>query len=474
MRKEQATAAAATKRGSDLSYAHYIAKFDRLAAGYFPPPGTWTPVDEALYGPPDPFRVPYALALEMQFRALRFSLERHYRLNKFYHKFCHERGFAPEQAGTVADLERIPLLPDTFFKEYPAGREFALWLGNIVSGELPRVVIGRDDPDCDDVVRAFNAAGMAVTFSSGTSGRHTFIPRDSRTFLAAEYIMAKSVVAMTYPLWERNWHEYLLMPDPRRTSLFAGRACAIFFDVIGDVRVAIDREVTTRLIRLAMAGQGGLRGRIVKHVARRRWERMIADIIQWLEHHERDGGKVMFFGAPFILLQVLERLEGAGRRFAFGERGWVGTAGGWKAFAGSRIPLADFRARVEQVLGIPQKHCLDMYAMVESNACLLHCPEGHYLHVPHQFFRPMVLGPNDRPLPYGKWGRFAFLDAAALSYPGFIKTGDRVRLLAHCPVCDRPGPVLDPEVDRFSDAGVRGCAEELRHLAAADLGRAEA
>lgn len=471
MHKEQATPRGGTKRAAELSYAHYIAKFDRLAASYIPAIATWTPVDEALYGPPDPFRVPYAQALEMQFRAVRFSLERHYRLNKIYHKFCHERGFAPEQVKSVEDLERIPLLPDTFFKDYPAGREFPLWLGNIISGELPKVVIRRKNAGCDDVIRAFNEAGMAVMFSSGTSGRHTFIPRDRRTFLGAEYMMAKSVVAMTYPHWDRNWHEYLLMPDPRRTSLFAGRACAVFFDVIGDVRVAVDREVTTELIRLAMAGQGGVKGRIVRYAARRRWEKMLADIMDWLEHHEQGGDKVMFFGAPFILLQVLERLQQKGRRFAFGERGWVGTAGGWKAFEGARIPLADFRARVEQVLGIPQQHCLDMYAMVESNACMLQCPEGHYLHVPHQFFRPLVLGSDGRPLPCGKWGRFAFLDAAALSYPGFIMTGDRVRLLERCPTCDRPGPVLDPEVNRFSDAGVRGCSEELRRLIAADLGK---
>ncbi|MCU0235736.1 MAG: hypothetical protein MUC72_01465 [Acidobacteria bacterium] len=473
MHDEQASAPGATDRSRDLSYAHYIAKFDRLAAGYIPAPGTWTPVDDALYGPPDPFRVPYAQALEMQLRAVRFALERHYHQSRIYHKLCRERGFAPEQVRSVADLDRVPLLPDTFFKDYPEGREFALWLGNIVSGELPRVVIQRSNPSADDVVQAFNEAGMAVTFSSGTSGRHTFIPRDRRTFLAAEYIMAKSVVAMTYPHWQRDWHGYLLMPDPRRTSLFAGRACAVFFDVIGDVRVAVDREVTTEVIRLAMAGQGGIKGRIARHVARRRWQRMITDIIRWLELHERDGGKVMFFGAPFILQRVLERLRRQGRRFAFGERGWVGSAGGWKTFEGERIPLADFRAQVEQVLGIPQKHCLDMYAMVESNACMLQCPEGHCLHVPHPFFRPLVLGDDGRPLPWGKWGRFAFLDAAALSYPGFIMTGDRVRLLERCPTCDRPGPVLDPEVNRFGDAGVRGCAEELRRLVAADLGNME-
>ena len=69
---------------------------------------------------------------------------------------------------------------------------------------------------------------------------------------------------------------------------------------------------------------------------------------------------------------------------------------------------------------------------------------------------------------YGEYGRFAFLDATAYSYPGFIITGDRVRMLEHCPVCDRPGPVLEPEVKRVKGEEVRGCAEEVRRMLSID------
>jgi len=440
---------------------------------YIPPKSAWTPVDEALYGPPDPFRVPWPEAREMQLAALRHQFAHHYARNRVYRNFCLERGFAPEHIRSAADLDRIPLIPDTFFKDHPEGRDFALWLGNIFSGDLPRIVIRQKDPTPDQVLGAFNDSGLAVMFSSGTSGRHTFIPRDRRTFDRAEYAIAKAVVAMAYPLWGSGWHEYLLLPDPRRTSLFAGRACAVFFDLIDDVRVAVDREVSSELVGMTMGGRDGVKGRIMKYFARRESKKMIAAIIRWLELRESDNGKILFFGAPFILALVMERLRKTGRRFNFGERGWVGTAGGWKAFEGSRVPLADFRGQVEQVLGIPGKCCLDMYAMVESNACLMHCPEGHYLHAPHSFFKPLVLGNDGRPLPYGEWGRFAFLDAAASSYPGFIISGDRARLLERCPVCDRPGPVLDPEVRRMTGEDTRGCAEEVRRMLAVDLKKGE-
>jgi hypothetical protein len=224
---------------------------------------------------------------------------------------------------------------------------------------------------------------------------------------------------------------------------------------------------------MTMGGQHGAKSRIVKYFARRESKKMIAEIIRWLEFHERSQEKILLFGAPFILSLVMEKLQKQKRCFTFGERGWVGTAGGWKSHEGSRIPLADFRSHVERVLGISGTHCLDMYAMVESNAAMLHCPEGHYLHVSHAFFKPMVLGGDNRPLPFGAWGRFAFLDAAAASYPGFILSGDRVRMLERCPVCDRPGPVLDPEIQRAAGEDIRGCAEEVRRMMAVDLKKEE-
>ncbi|MGZ4904909.1 MAG: LuxE/PaaK family acyltransferase [Halobacteriota archaeon] len=69
----------------------------------------------------------------------------------------------------------------------------------------------------------------------------------------------------------------------------------------------------------------------------------------------------------------------------------------------------------------------------------------------------------------GPRGRFAFLDGLAYSYPGFIITGDEVRMLEHCSVCDRPGPVLEPEVKRASSVEMRGCAEEVRRVLAQDF-----
>ena len=463
------------KKGmANQNYDAYITRFDGLMKKYIPPRSAWSPVDEALYGPPDPFRVPWPQAQELQLRALRFAFAHHYDANAVYRNFCRQRGVAPEQLRNLEDLERIPLIPDTFFKDHPGGRDFALWLENIFSGELPRIVIRGKNPTPDQVLAAFNDAGLELTFSSGTSGRHTFIPRDRRTFFRAEYAIAKAVVAMTYPRWEPACHEYLLMPDPRRTRLFAGRACAVFFDVVEDVRVAITRPVSAELIRLTMAGQGGLKGRVVKYFARRESKKMIATIVSRLEAHETGSAKVFFFGAPFLLSLVMDSLQKAGRSFSFGERGWVGTAGGWKAYEGTRIRLADFRRRVERVWASPK--ILPRTSAPWSKAmppCSI-ARRGILCTFPIRSSSPWSWAATTGPCPLGEWGRFRLPGRRRERAARIHHFGDRVRMLERCPVCDRPGPVLrsgDPE--RAAGEDVRGCAEEVRRMLAADLEQEE-
>jgi phenylacetate-coenzyme A ligase PaaK-like adenylate-forming protein len=450
-------------------FATYINQLNEQLRKYFPSPDVWTPADDAIYKTEDLFRVPLKEAHEMQLKSIKHTFTYQYNNNKVYQNFCKERNFSPTDLQTNDDLEKIPLIPATFYKDYPAGRDFATWLGNIFTGQLPRIVIPQKHPTYDEVINAFNKAGMAVAYSSGTSGRHTFIPRDQRTYFTSEYAAAKSVITMVYPLWEPSLNGYLLMPNPKKTNVYAGKVCSIYFDAIQDVKVAIDREITTELIQMTMTNQKGIKSSIVKLAAKRQSIKMIDEIIRWLEYQEKTKNKIAIVGAPFILSFVMKKLEKEGRSFNFGERGGVATGGGWKAYEGVRVPVIEFRKQVEKILGIPEKFCVDLYGMVEGNGWLTHCPEGHYLHEPYNYYKGLVLDTENKPVGYGEWGRYAFLDAAAFSYPGFLMSGDQVRMLEHCPVCDRPGPVLEPEIKRASGAEVRGCAEEVRRMLSADL-----
>lgn len=453
-----------------MGYSDCINNFNDLAKKYFPQSVEWTPSDKAVYGPPDPYRVPVDEANDLQFKAIKFQFKRHYELNRMYHDFCQTAKIAPENIRTYEDLEKIPLIPSEFFKDCPSGRDFALWIANIFTGELPPVKIAGKNPSHDDVINAFNAAGLVTTYSSGTGGRHTFVPRDLRSFNMNEYAMAKGVISMFYPNWNPGMHGYLLLPNPFKTNLFAGRLGTIFFDIMKDVECAIDREIDTEVIKMSMRSDDGLKTKLIKSVANRMQRKAVNDIITWIERNQKERNEMAFVGAPFLLHLVIEQLKEEGRSFDIGGRGAVLTGGGWKVHENKRMPETEFRKEVEQYLGITPDRVIDLYGMVEGNGWMTQCSEGHHLHIPTSYLHPMVLNEKYESVGYGESGRFAFLDGSMYSYPGFIITGDKVRMLEHCPICDRPGPVLEPGITRVSGNESRGCSEEVRNVISMEMG----
>lgn len=103
---------------------------------------------------------------------------------------------------------------------------------------------------------------------------------------------------------------------------------------------------------------------------------------RWLEHYDKTEESIRLSGPPFMFFLVTNALQTDGESFDFGVRGTVSTGGGWKIYEGKRILHADFRERVENVLDMPERRCLDLYGMYEGNGWMWQCPEGHYLHAP--------------------------------------------------------------------------------------------
>lgn len=449
-----------------MDFKTYMNNLDNQIKNYMPQPNT--PLYDALVKPKDLFRIPLDEAEKLQFSCIKHAFIHHYNNNNFYHKFCKEQGIKPDDIKTNHDLIKIPLIPDSFFKNYPSGKDFAKWLSNVYTGELPKITIRQKNPTYDDVIKAFYEAGVIVSYSSGTGGRYTFIPRNKQTFLNAEYALAKTVVTMSYPLWKYDSHGYLLMPNPKKNFIFAGKALEIYYDAVKYVNSAIDREVTTELVQMTMGNRKGLKSKIVRYFSYRQAKKMVDNIIAWLELRDKAKDTITLLGAPYILYSVMEKLKSEGKSFDFGDRGGVANGGGWKGI--KNMTHEEYRNDIKQVLGIPGKFVLDVYSMVEGNGWMIHCPEGHYLHAPYAHYKPLVLDAEYKPVAYGEWGRFGFLDGISTSHPSFIVTGDEVKLLEHCPICDRPGPVLEPVVKRAKGEDTRGCAEEVRRMLTKDLG----
>ncbi len=443
----------------------YINSLDNQLKNYLPQQNT--PLYDALVKPKDIFRIPLSKAEKLQFSCIKHAFIHHFNNNKFYHKYCKDYKITPDDIKTNKDLTKIPLIQDKFFKSYPSDKYFATWLANIYTGEIQDITIEQKKPTYDDIIKAFYKVGIIVSYSSGTGGKYTFIPRNKQTFLNAEYALAKTVVTMAYPLWKYDSYGYLLMPNPKKNFIFAGKALEVYYDAVKDVNSAIDREVTTELIQITMGNKKGLKSKIVRYLSYKQAKKMIEDIISWLEKHNNEKDTITLLGAPYILYSVLEKLKAEGKSFDFGERGGIANGGGWKGI--KNMTHEEYRNEIKKVLGIPGKFVLDVYSMVEGNGWMIHCPEGHYLHVPYGHYKAFVVDEESKPVEYGEWGRFAFLDGISTSHPSFIITGDEVKLLEHCPVCDRPGPVLEPVVKRAKGEDIRGCAEEVRRMLTKDF-----
>lgn len=427
-----------------------------------------SPVEKALYEPQMLFNEPKEKMDEYRLKAIKYAFKHHYENNKFYRQLCKENGVTPDDIRSIDDFSKIPLLPHRFYKDYPSGRDFALWLANLMSVELPRIEIEKRKPTYDDIIEDFQKAGITVCFSSGTTGKFTFIPRDEKTYKMGQYAIARCAIEMLSHWYDYDTNAYLLFPNPKKTNIYVGKVANVLFDAMKNVKVAIDTKITTDILRISMGVTFNLKEKmmykVIKAKSKKMNQEMIENILKWLEEMDRKNERIFFAGAPFILNAVMERLREEGIYYDFGERGAVLTGGGWKIHEDKRLPVKEFREKVKRYLGIPEENCLDLYAMVEGNGFMVHCPEGHYLHIPTTYYHPMVVDEDGMPLEYGEEGRFAFLDSLALSYPGFIITGDKVKLHEECPACHRTTPVLEPEITRIRGEEIRGCAEEMRRL----------
>jgi hypothetical protein len=228
-----------------------------------------------------------------------------------------------------------------------------------------------------------------------------------------------------------------------------------------------DMKITTQFLRMQRNEAIGIKEKI-KAKAMSKLSPIVQKksdykIIEMLENLEKEGKRANIAGPPFWLNRIMDRMQKDGRTVKL-TNSQVLTGGGWKAEEDKRAPEEIFREKVEKVLGIPQDRYHDVYAMSECSSVFLSC-EGHYKHVPPTII-PLVLDEELNPIGYNKFGRFAFIDPIPHSYPGFIITGDKVKLFERCPKCNREGPVLDIEVSRLPGVEGRGCAAVMADLMA--------
>jgi phenylacetate-coenzyme A ligase PaaK-like adenylate-forming protein len=437
-----------------------------LYSQFYPPQNKWDPIDKVLYKHTDFFKKDYKKIQKLMLPAIQHSFNHHYSNNTLYHSLCESCDITPNNIKTQEDILKIPLLPDTFFKDYPHNENYLKWLDAIYTGSLPKLELPTKFPSHDDVIDALKKMDINIMFTSGTSGKFSFIPRNAQSWDRLNYNAIHSVVE----LMNYNYDDtvLLLIPDPRQTNLTIACLFGIAFKLYNpkNINIALEKtKITTQFLRMQRAQAIGIKEKI-KAKALAQLSPMVQKksdkrMITLMQQKHKEGKKLNIAGPPFWLNRILERMKNEGITLKL-EDSQVLTGGGWKAEEDKRAPEEAFREKVEEILGIPQHHYHDVYAMSECSSVFLSC-EGHYKHIPPVIY-PLALDDDLQPLGYNESGRFAFIDPLPTSYPGFIITGDQVKLMEHCPVCDREGPVLDIEVTRMPGVEGRGCAAVMAEL----------
>jgi len=415
----------------------------------------------------------------------------HYRATiPYYRKVCERMKVAgPADFDTiVAKL----LVPDDIFKSYPQryldeGRYERMneWVSGISSATIRFDTTGL--ANLDDWIDRVDQAGLKLVFSSGTTGHVSFVPRDASTwnaFTGLPFLYAAASLGHRGIL--SPWKFALVKLAARRLSParyaalirrfglrsldgylfnFAGGNQGI--QLVGQELAKLTRaahflyekKMSAAAVRAIVRGprtpdERRLVDEFLDTTVRRKtqsYERIIAR----LEESVARGHRMMLFGTPALLMEVCRVMEHQGRRVQLPAGSTIAYGGGWKSFTGTRISEAELVELICRTFGVSPSAVSDGYSMTEINGIMQKCLRGRY-HVP-PFLEPIVydeeLTPRRGPDVRGALG---FVDPFALSYPGFVLTGDNVRLLrTPCP-CGLPGPTI-LAIDRSPGKDVKGC-----------------
>jgi hypothetical protein len=192
-------------------------------------------------------------------------------------------------------------------------------------------------------------------------------------------------------------------------------------------------------------------------------EERMAEIVSALERSSRSGRKVFLAGAPYLFKELLAAMTAKGT-IPLARGSVVMTGGGWKTFSGEKIEQHVLNQMIADAFALPMENVIDGYSMAEIHGVVPRCEHGRY-HIP-PMIEAMVVDESMRPMT-GKdlTGTFAFLDPFAISYPGFIVSGDRVRMIDEQCACGTYGPAFT-EIGRAAGREVKGCGGVMASIQA--------
>jgi Acyl-protein synthetase, LuxE len=376
-----------------------------------------------------------------------------------YRRLCDEACVTDDVP--LAVLAERCVVTDDLFKSYDAAwvdaRDFAAlsgWLGDVCSEPVP--ADAGEAHDVDDWLERLERGGLHVLYSSGTSGKLSFVPRGEASWDA----------------YRANGPSYLMHQIQRLGVDLSAMDCAVLgfrggrmgiqragvelARYIAHVHYLYDSEIRAEMLRALLTARSAAAADAARAALAVGQDEAYNNVLGALQRGTERGRAFWLFGAPHQVKQLCALMQEAGAP-PLREGSVVTLGGGWKSFEGQRVDRPALCALIEAALAVPAARVLEAYAMVELNTPLMRCGEGRY-HVP-PILEPYLFDEALLPLASGAdvTGTFGFMDPTATSYPSFLVTGDEVRLTRErCP-CGLVGPALLGEVRRAPGREVRGC-----------------
>ncbi|NWJ47574.1 MAG: hypothetical protein HXX08_17085 [Chloroflexi bacterium] len=414
---------------------------------------------------PDPYSIPYAELQALRLKLLQKWFDQNYRQIPVLQRAADRKGITRIEKAEDA----IPLLfSHSTYKTYPESflekgqwDKLNLWLATLtVHGDKLKQMNTEGISGLDDWLSAVEAQGFAMSVSSGTSGKPSFIPRraeDGPLFFRSFITMPKLgqgfdegvQIPILLGFFREGWHVLNLfanellrqLPDWGVTFAFDGRLSP----------TTIRQEIKMR----RMIAEGKLSPDEVAAFEKLAEEQKAirgAVFQQFIQKVMVNKGKRIFLLAQTsVMYQMAANGLALGLENFFAPDSIIMHAGGAKGF---KLP-PDYQEQMARFFGVPLQNVVNFYAMSEKGSASLFCQYGRNHVAPWEI--PLILDREGEKLLNPEFGsgevivgRYAFVDLVAQSHWGGVTTGDQVKVsFERCP-CGREGPQI-LEIARYSD-----------------------
>jgi len=416
---------------------------------------------------------------------------RHYRSRIPLYRQIADRAGLNDDASFDA-LAHSMLLPDGIFKSYPQSlldnRDFAAmnrWLRTIFHDEVQAPV---DELETlDDWLASLDDRGIHAVYSSGTSGNLSFVPRDAYSWwllregplhyaplLLARRGVVGRVKAPLAAFAGRTLSPARFMQIFKRLGFGGFDGIFLTFSGGNQGTQLVGQELAKRVRKASFLYPTKISATAIRALTRgqaspaeRAWTDTFLDatVRRKEENYERmiratrtaidDGQRLMVFGAPYQVKEFCERILAGGKQMVLPAGSIVGYGGGWKTFDGEALTERALLDLIERAVGVKKQFVIEAYSMTEIGAIMMKCEHGRFHVPPH--LETIILDDALEPVDgEDVTGTLGVMDPFAVSYPGFLITGDNVhRSRSLCP-CGLDGETI-LSVSRAQGAEVKGC-----------------